>query len=155
VDSVAETTSAETATLESELFAGFSGPFTNQRYGYWVDFKYRFWPRWLNNTFLGAGLENPQLIPIFRAERIWFNDYLTNFAFAAGRITSMAMENREQQRLTFGLTYRPIPNVAMTGALEHNQRIQGSTMIFPQVMGLGGIPDKTFRSVVLGMSFGF
>lgn len=155
VDSVAETSSAEAANLESELAAGFSGPFTNQRYGYWVDFKYRFWPQWLNRTFLGAGFENPQLIPIFRAERIWFNDYLTDFTFAAGKITSMGTENKEQQRLTLGLTYRPIPNVAMTGAFEHNRRIQGSTMIFPQVQGLGGLPDKTFRSILLGMSVGF
>ena len=80
---------------------------------------------------------------------------ITDFTFANGRITSMATENKEQQRLTFGLTYRPIPNVAMTGAFEHNRRIQGSTMIFPQVTGLGGIPDKTFRSVLLGMSIGF
>lgn len=155
VNSAAETSSAESVALETEVAGGFAGPFTNQRYGYWLDFKYRFWPRWLSNTFLGQGFENPQLIPVLRLERIWFNDFLREFTFSQGLITALNTEDQEQQRITFGLTYRPVPNVAMTGAYERNQRIQGTTMIFPRVSGLGGLPEMTYHSLLLGMSVGF
>ncbi len=155
VDSSAETPSSENATLESEVAGGFAGPFTNQRYGYWMDFKYRFWPRALNNTFLGRGFENPQLIPILRVERIWFNDFVREFSFQGGEITELQTEDQEQQRITLGMTYRPTPTVAMTAAYERNQRIQGSTLIFPQVLGLGGLPDDAYDAFLLGMSFGF
>ena len=155
VDAAAATSSAETASLESEVEAEFAGPFTNQRYGYWVDFKYRFWPRFLDKTFLGRGFENPQLIPILRLERIWFNDLVREFTFSDGRITNLEREDMEQQRISLGLTYRPIPSVAFTGAYERNQRIQGSTLIFPQVLGLGGVPDKSYDAFLFGVSFGF
>lgn len=155
VDSAAETSSAETAALESEVAAGFAGPFTNQRFGYWVDLKYRFWPRFLSGTFLGRGFENPQLIPIVRLERIWFNDFIRQFTFAGGRVTNLQKENMEQQRISLGLTYRPTVSVAFTAAYERSQRIQGSTLIFPRVLGLGRVPDKSFDALLLGVAFGF
>jgi hypothetical protein len=155
MDSSAETRNTENATLESEVAGEFAGPFTNQRYGYWVDLKYRFWPRALNKTFFGHGFENPQLIPILRVERIWFNDFVREFSFAGGSITEFDTEDQEQQRITLGMTYRPTPTVAMTAAYERNQRIQGSTLIFPQVLGLGGLPDDAYDAFLLGMSFGF
>jgi len=155
VNSGAETSSAETAALESEVEAEFAGPFTNQRFGYWVDLKYRFWPRFLSGTFLGRGFENPQLIPIVRLERIWFNDFVNQFSFAGGRITGLQKENMEQQRISLGLTYRPTVSVAFTAAYERSQRIQGSTLIFPRVLGLGRVPDKSYDALVLGTAFGF
>jgi hypothetical protein len=155
VNAAAATSSAETATLESEVEAEFAGPFTNQRFGYWVDFKYRFWPRFLSQTFLGRGFENPQLIPIVRLERIWFNDFVNEFTFAGGRVTGLRKENMEQQRISLGLTYRPTVSVALTAAYERSQRIQGSTLIFPRVLGLGRVPDKSYDALVLGTSFGF
>ena len=155
VDSAAETSSAETASLETELEAEFAGPFTNQRYGYWVDLKYRFWPRFLSQTFLGRGFENPQLIPIVRLERIWFNDFVNEFSFAGGGVTDFDKENLVQQRISLGLTYRPTVSVSFAAAYEHNQRIQGSTLIFPRVLGLGRVPDKAYDALVLGTSFGF
>jgi hypothetical protein len=155
VNAAAETSSVETATLESEVAAEFAGPFTNQRFGYWVDFKYRFWPRFLSQTFLGRGFENPQLIPIVRLERIWFNDFISQFTFAGGRITGLQKENMEQQRISLGLTYRPAVSVAFTAAYERSQRIQGSTLIFPRVLGLGRVPDKSYDALVLGAEFGF
>ena len=155
VDSVAKTSSAETAELETEVETEFAGPLTNQRYGYWVDFKYRFWPGLLDRTFLGNGFENPQLIPIVRLERIWFNDFVREFTFLEGTPTSLETENMEQQRTTVGLTYRPAASVAFTAAFEHNQRIQGSTLIFPNVLGLGRVPDKSYNSLLMGVSLGF
>ena len=155
VNAAAETSSRETAALETEVEAEFAGPFTNQRFGYWVDFKYRFWPRLLNRTFLGRDFENPQLIPIVRLERIWFNDFVREFSFLGGRITDLDKENMEQQRISLGLTYRPTASVAFSGAYERNQRIQGSTLIFPRVLGLGRVPDKSYDALVFGVAFGF
>ena len=155
VDSVAKTSSAETAELETEVETEFAGPLTNQRYGYWVDFKYRFWPGFLDRTFLGRGFENPQLIPIIRLERIWFNDFVREFTFLQGAPTSLETEDMVQQRTTVGLTYRPATSVAFTAAFEHNQRIQGSTLIFPNVLGLGRVPDKSYDSLLMGVTLGF
>ena len=155
VDASAKTTSAETAALETEVEAEFAGPLTNQRYGYWVDFKYRFWPEALSKTFLGEGFEDPQLIPIFRLERIWFNDFVRSFDFSGGVITDLTMETLSQQRTTLGLTYRPTPSVGFTLAWEYNRRMQGSTLIFPSTLGLGRLPEKTFNTLVIGTAFGF
>ncbi|MFQ5694850.1 MAG: hypothetical protein ACE5HB_02580, partial [Terriglobia bacterium] len=158
VDAVAATSSAETATLESEVEGGFAGPLTNQRYGFWIDFKYRLWPSFLDRgplAFLGRDFENPQLIPIFRFERIWFNDLVTGLDFAGGAITDLETENLQQQRTTLGLTYRPTTSVAFSAAWEHNQRITGSRLIFPQVVGLGRLPDNSFDTFILGTAFGF
>lgn len=155
VDASAETSSSETATLETEVEGEFAGPFTNQRYGFWVDLKYRFWPRFLENSFLGRDFESPQLIPIVRFERIWFNDFVKEFNFAGGAITELETENLQQQRITLGLTYRPTPSVAFTSAWEHNQRIAGSRLIFPGVVGLGRLPDNSFDTFILGVALGF
>ncbi|MFQ5776373.1 MAG: carboxypeptidase regulatory-like domain-containing protein [Terriglobia bacterium] len=155
VDAAAKTSSSETATLETEVEGEFAGPFTNQRYGFWVDLKYRFWPRFLENSFLGRDFENPQLIPIVRFERIWFNDFVKVLDFAGGVITDLETENLQQQRTTLGLTYRPTPSVAFTSAWEHNQRIAGSRLIFPGVVGLGRLPDNSFDTFILGVAFGF
>ena len=93
VDSAAATSSAETATLETEIEAGFKGPFTKSRKGYWVDFKYRLTPEWLRKGTLGRDFEDPQLIPIFRWERIWFDDFLKGFDFAGGQVTGIEQED--------------------------------------------------------------
>lgn len=155
VDAAAATTSAETATLETEVEAEFAGPLTNQRYGFWVDFKYRFWPEGLNETFLGRGFENPQLVPIVRFERIWFNDFVRSFDFAGGVITDLTMETLSQQRTTVGLTYRPTDSVGFSFAWENNRRMQGSTLIFPSTLGLGRVPDKSYNALIIGTVFGF
>ncbi len=158
VDAVAKTSSAETATLETELEGGFAGPLTNQRYGFWIDFKYRLWPGFLDKgplAFLGRDFENPQLIPIFRLERIWFNDFVSEFDFAGSTITRLEKENLGQQRTTLGLTYRPITSVAFSAAWEHNRRVKGSRLIFPDLLGLGRRPDSSFDTFITGLSLGF
>ena len=155
VDSAAKTTSAETVDLETEVEAEFAGPLTNQRYGYWVDLKYRFWPQALNDTFWGKGFENPEFVPVVRFERIWFNDFVRSFEFSGGAITNLNMETLSQQRVSIGLAYRPTPSVGFSFAWENNRRMQGSTLIFPSVLGLGRVPDKTYNALIIGTVFGF
>lgn len=155
VNSAAATSSTETRALEAEIEAELAGPFTNQRYGFWVDFKYRFWPRWLDRSFLGQGFENAQLIPIVRYERIWFNDFFTDVRFSNGLLQGVSRENVSQDRITVGMTYRPTTSVAFTTAFEHNHLREGSRLIFPSVLGLGRIPDRSFDTLIFGVAFGF
>ena len=155
VDAVAATSGTETTTLESEVEAGLAGPLTNQRFGYWVDLKYRFWPRSLDDSFLGKGFENPEFIPIVRFERIWFNDLVRSFDFSGGLITDLTTEDLSQQRTSFGIAYRPTSSVGFTVAWEHNRRMKGTAMISPSTMGLGRITDKTYSGLIIGSVFGF
>ncbi|MCP5119366.1 MAG: hypothetical protein GY953_51855, partial [bacterium] len=78
VDAVAKTSSSETAILETELEGEFKGPFTDSRSGFWIDFKYRLRPEFLQNA---EGFEDPQVIPILRWERVWFKDFVTGLDF--------------------------------------------------------------------------
>ena len=155
VDAVANTSSSETADLESELEGGFKGPFTNSRRGFWVDFKYRARPKWMQDSFLGNDFEDPQLIPILRWERIWFDDFLTGFDFSGSEITRFETENLQQERLSFGLAYRPVTSVVFTTAWEHNRRVTGSQLIFPRPVGTDPLPDKSFDTLIVGATFGF
>ena len=155
VDAVAKTTSAETATLETELEGEFKGPFTNRRNGFWLDFKYRLRPKWLNEGFLGRGFGDPELIPIVRLERVKFADFLTGFDFKGGQITRLDTEDLAQVRMSVGLAYRPTPSVVFSAAWEHNRRTSGSHLIFPRPVGTDPLPDRSFDSFVMGTAFGF
>ena len=155
VDAAAKTSSSETADLESELEGGFKGPFTNSRRGFWVDFKYRARPKWMQDSFLGNDFEDPQLIPILRWERIWFDDFLTGVDFSGSEITRFETENLQQERLSFGLAYRPVTSVVFTTAWEHNRRVTGSQLIFPRPVGTDPLADKSFDTIILGATFGF
>ena len=155
VDAVAKTTSAETASLESEVEGEFKGPFTNRRNGFWMDFKYRLRPKWLNDSFLGRGFGDPELIPIVRLERVKFDDFLTGFDFAGGRITRLDTEDLAQVRMSLGLAYRPTPSVVFSAAWEHNRRTSGSELISPRPVGTDPLPDRSFDSLVVGTAFGF
>ena len=155
VDAAAKTSSSEAADLESELEGGFKGPFTNSRRGFWVDFKYRARPKWMQDSFLGSDFEDPQLIPILRWERIWFDDFLTGFDFSGSEITRFETENLQQERLSFGLAYRPVTSVVFTTAWEHNRRVSGSQLIFPRPVGTDPLPDKSFDTLIVGATFGF
>ncbi|RMG55686.1 MAG: hypothetical protein D6723_02230 [Acidobacteria bacterium] len=155
VDVGAETSGDETEELESEAEAEFKGPLTNQRYGFWIDLKYRWRPRWLRESFLGRGFEDPQLIPIVRYERVWFNDLVRELRFADGIITNLTLEDISQDRLTIGLTYRPIPSIPISLAYEHNHRRKGRVLVYPDILGSGRLSDRSFDTILFGIAFGF
>jgi hypothetical protein len=155
VDSAAATSSAETSTLETEIEAGFKGPFTRSRAGFWLDLKYRLTPEWLRRGMLGRDFEDPQLIPVFRWERIYFNDFVRGFDFAGGAVTNIDRENAAQERFTLGLSYRPVPSVVLSGAWEHNRRLSGSALLFPTRPGTDPIPSKGYDGLIIGAAFGF
>jgi hypothetical protein len=135
------------ATVEMEL-----ANLSRTRYGFWTDFKYHARPQWLKRSFLGKNFEDPQIIPILRYERVWLNGVTDNInvsGFGPVRLISFTQENLQQERVTAGLSYRPVTQFAMQAAYEHNRRVDGSQLIFPRVS-----QDST-NGLILGMSFGF
>jgi hypothetical protein len=134
--------------LGSEIEFSLEG-LARRRYGFWADVKYYWRPEFLKKTFLGRGFEDPILIPIFRYERVWLKDLVTDLSFDQGLLTDLAQENRSQDRLTFGISYRPVPSFAFQLAYEHNQRRSGSGLIFP------ALPLKSTNGFLAGMTFGF
>lgn len=141
--------------VSTEIAVALKGPFTDQRYGFWTDFKYRFRPKWVKESILGKHFDDPQIIPVVRYERIWLNNYLREFDFRAGMVENAVRENLSQDRLTLGLTYRPIPSMPISFAYQFNQRRNGTTMFFPDSTGLGQATDQKFGSLLLGFAIGF
>ena len=148
-------TEDEFGETETEVEVGLKGPFTNQRYGFWIDAKYRFRPEWLKNSFLGEGFSDPQIIPIVRYERVWFNKFVNELEFKKGLVENFDVQDLSQDRITLGLTYRPVSSIPISFAYQHNQRRKGSTLIFPDTIGLGRAPDRSFDSFLIGVAFGF
>lgn len=135
------------ATVEMEL-----ANLSSRRYGVWSDFKYHARPRWLKNSFLGRSFEDPQLIPIVRYERVWLNgvtDEVSASGFGNVVALSFIQQDLEQERWTAGLSYRPTLQFAIQAAFEHNRRVNGSRLIFPNVN------EDSTNGIVMGMSFAF
>ena len=136
-----------TTTVEMEL-----ANLSRRRYGFWSDFKYHARPGWLKRSFVGRNFEDPQLIPIVRYERVWLNGVTDNVEISStedGLNISFTQEDLEQDRITAGISFRPIQQFAIQAAYERNRRIQGSKLIFPRV------DQGTTNGLILGMSFAF
>jgi len=147
-NSTVETSSAETAQLESEVEIELKG-LARRRYGFWTDVKYHWRPAFLKNSFLGRGFEDPQIIPIFRYDRVWIRQEISDLAFRSGAITALDLESRQQHRITAGINYRPIQRVGIQFAYEHNGRRSGDTLIFPEVN------VDSSNGFVMGATFSF
>jgi hypothetical protein len=145
----------ELGKTETSIELGLRGPFTNSRRGFWIDAKYRWRPEWLKRSILGESFADPQLIPIIRYERVWFNKFVSGLEFKNALIESFDTENLSQDRITIGLTYRPVASVPISFAYEHNRRRAGQTLIFPITPGLGRASDRSFNAVVIGIALGF
>jgi hypothetical protein len=133
-----------TATVSFEL-----ANLARSKYGVWNDFKYHARPKWLKKSFLGKDFEDPQIIPIFRYERVWLNRLTDGITITNSTVTELAQENLQQDRFTFGVSYRPSLQFAMQAAYEHNRKLDGSRLVFPEV------DQKSTNGVILGMSFAF
>jgi hypothetical protein len=145
----------ELGQTETSIEVGLKGPFTNRRHGFWIDAKYRWRPDWLKKSFLGESFADPQLIPIVRYERVWFNKFVSGLEFKNALIEGFDSENLSQDRITIGLTYRPVASVPISFAYERNRRRSGQTLIFPITLGLGRASDRAFNAFVLGIALGF
>ena len=65
--------------------------------GFYIEPRYHFWPKFLNNTFLGRGFKDPKLTLVNRYDWVDIGD--------DGDTGNGA---NEEKRYTLGLNYRPI-----------------------------------------------
>lgn len=65
--------------------------------GYYLQANYHFWPKFLNNTFLGKYFDNPKFTLVGRYDWSKIDDDSDS---GAG--------SNEESRITFGLNYRPV-----------------------------------------------
>ena len=82
----------------------------NSLWGAYVEGRYHFWPSWLSNTFLGRGFDHPRLTSTIRYDHAAIDQF--NDVANAGTFT--------EDRLTFGLNYRPIDDFVMKFDYEIN-----------------------------------
>ena len=154
-DSSAETSGAETAELETEVEFELANLATRKQ-GYWVDFRYRFWPEFLNATILGRHFSNPQLISTLRLEQVWFSGLIKEIGFSGGTLTDFSKESRLLNRVTLGLAYRPVPTVAFQLAYEYTRTNQGKSLSSVTNFLPSAKENENFQHAVLfGLTFGF
>ena len=127
----------------------------HNRYGYWLEARYRFWPEILNRTFLGKPFENPQLIAVFRPEQAWLDDLVDEAAFGGGQLTSFERSNRRIDRFTAGLAYRPVPLVVFQLAYEYTQTDSGQSLASVTNYLPAGPSEDHVNTVMIGAAFGF
>ena len=151
---ISSSSEAEIGDVETEVEFELAN-LASRKQGYWVDFRYRFWPEFLSNTILGTHFANPQLIATLRAEQVWFSGLLNSIAFTSGELTDFRTENRLLNRLTLGLTYRPVPLVALQLAYEYTRTNRGKSL--SSVTNFLPARDGEYfqNAVLMGLAFGF
>jgi hypothetical protein len=127
----------------------------DRKQGYWVDFRYRFWPEFLSSTILGSHFSNPQLIATLRAEQVWFSGLLKSAAFTDGVLTDFKTESRLLNRYTVGLTYRPVPLVAFQVAYEYTRTNQGKSLSSVTNFLSARSNENAQNAVLVGLTWGF
>ena len=125
------------------------------KYGYWLEARYRFWPEFLNRTVLGQPFANPQLSAVVRGEQVWLDDLVNEVDFGGGTLTTFDTSNRRVDRFTVGLAYRPVPLVVFQLAYEYtqtnnDQSLAGVTNYLP-----ARPHESSVNTVMLGTAFGF
>jgi hypothetical protein len=144
----------ENPDLETEVEFELSGLARNKQ-GYWIDARYRFWPAFLNQTFLGSRFDNPQLVAILRGEQVWFDDMIEEASFGGGTLTEFDTEDRFVNRITTGLAYRPVPLVVFQLAYELTQTNNGQSLAGVTNFIPAGEHEDTSHAILVGAAFGF
>jgi hypothetical protein len=146
---------AEIGDVETEVEFELANLATRKQ-GYWVDFRYRFWPEFLNRTILGTHFANPQLIATLRLEQVWFTGLIKELAFTSTSLTQFKTEDRMLNRFTSGLTYRPVPLVALQLAYEFTRTNQGKSLSSVTNFLTSGKEREYFQhAILMGLAFGF
>jgi hypothetical protein len=123
--------------------------------GYWLEGRYRFWPTFLNDTFLGEHFANPQLVAVLRGEQVWLDGFVTEAAFSGGRLTEFEDDHRYLARFTAGLAYRPVPLVAFQLAYEFTMTDSGQSLAGVTNFLPAGEREDHAHTVLVGAAFGF
>jgi len=151
---LASESEGEVGDVETEIEFELANLATRKQ-GYWVDFRYRFWPEFLNQTILGRHFSNPQLVGTLRLEQVWFKDLIKEIAFIGGALTDFERESRLLNRVTLGLTYRPVPLVALQLAYEYTRTNSGKSLA--EVTNFLAARAREFfqHALLVGLTFGF
>lgn len=144
-DRAAETTGEETAGLENEIEIELTG-LADRRYGFWLDLSRPVPLR--PGTF---GLPDATVIPVVRYERVWLDGDLQALDFAGGVVTEAVRADREQDRLSVGLAFRPIPPAVIHLAYERSSARAGVLIDPAKEDGETG----SVNGFVLGLAIGF
>jgi hypothetical protein len=141
-----ETSPTFEAEIEFELDS-----LAEQKYGYWLEPRWRFRPPWLKGLF-GGIFEDPVLTAVARWEQVWLDGLLQDLAFADGQVTALKKVNRRVDRFTIGGSYRPVPLVAFQLAYEYTRADQGP---LAEVTNFLDTTDSQAHAVLVGAAFGF
>jgi hypothetical protein len=120
------------------------------RQGFWIEGRYRFWPKKWKDNVLGKGFEDPTLIGVVRYERVTLKDAIEEVAIENFEIEHSDRQTLRQERTTVGLAYRPTQTVVMSLAIEFNRRLEGDVLVFPR-----GRTARRYTDVLAGLAFGF
>ena len=123
--------------------------------GYWIELRHRFWPAFLNNTVLGSPFQHPQMVAVVRGEQVWLGDLVTEADFRNGVLTSLNQENRNLDRFTIGIAYRPVPLVVFQLAYEYTRTDSGHSLSSVTNFLPAGSTDNESHAVLVGTAFGF
>jgi hypothetical protein len=151
---VEQAVEAEGPDLETEVEFELAN-LASSKQGYWLDFRYRFWPAALSRTFLGRHFDDPQLVAVFRGEQVWFDDFLDEVAFTRGVLTTFEDSDRRVDRLTAGLAYRPVPLVVFHLAYEFTQTNLGESLAGVTNYLPAREDEDRAHTVMVGAAFGF
>jgi hypothetical protein len=145
---------SEAGTVETEVEFELANLATS-KHGYWLEGRYRFWPEFLSDTFLGRRFSNPQLVAVLRGEQVWFNDLVQEIGFTNGILTDFESENRQLNRFTAGLAYRPVPLVAFQLAYEFTTTNSGKSLAGVTNFLPAGPSEDHAHIGLVGAAFGF
>jgi hypothetical protein len=145
---------AENPELETEVEFELAG-LARTKQGYWLEGRYRFWPEWLSNTFLGSRFDNPTLVAVLRGEQVWLDGLVEEVGFGGGQISTFETDNRHVDRITTGLAYRPVPLVVFQLAYEFTWTNSGKSLAGVTNF-LPARPDEDHaHTILVGAAFGF
>jgi len=153
-DSAVEIKKADSPDLEVEIEFELEN-LADVKHGYWIDLRHRFWPRFLDDTFLGRGFDNPQLIATIRGEQVFFDDLIDEIKFKKQVLTTFETRDPTINRITLGLAYRPTPlwvfQLAYEFTFTDNERgLLGLTNFLP-----ASEDDDKVHAFMAGIAFGF
>ena len=123
--------------------------------GYWLEGRYRFWPAFLNETFLGKRFDNPQLVAVLRGEQVWLDGLVQEVDFAGGQLTNFEEDHRYVARFTAGLAYRPVPSVAFQLAYEYTMTDSGQSLAGVTNFLPAQEDEDHAHTILVGAVFGF
>lgn len=149
-----KSTTAGTSGVDTEVEFELAN-LARSKHGYWIEARYRFWPAFLSETFLGRSFANPELVAVVRPEQAWLDDLIQAVGFTGGTVDRFSTTNRRVDRISAGLAYRPVPLVAFQFAYEYTQTnagqsLAGVTNFLPARPG-----EDHVNTVMFGTAFGF